>query len=173
MPQNEDTLKTWQFVIWWLVILALTTFGFIYFWYYFFQLLHGLFTGATDVTVNKGAFYCLGGALLGGIFLYFGVKKLRGHKVSKAQDAWASRAFFVALCLSIILPQLIHYPTASYLQASGYSECELQSRQWLHDKVMVFTITAEHCVELAVADCAEDPSRQKCKLLPQFRQSRH
>ena len=168
MQQNEDTLKTWQFVIWWIVIFALTAFGFIYFWYYLYQLLQGLVMGTADITVNKGAFYCLGGAFLGGILLYFGVNKLRGKKVSKAQNTWASRAFFVALGLTILLPQLIHYPTASYLQAQGYSECELQSRQWLHDKVMVYTSTPEHCIELARADCAESPDRQKCRLLPQF-----
>jgi magnesium-transporting ATPase (P-type) len=168
MQRNKDTLKTWQFVIWWIVIFALTAFGFIYFWYYLYQLLQGLITEAADITVNKGAFYCLGGAFLGVILLYFGINKLRGKTVSKAQNAWASRAFFVALGLIILLPQLIHYPTASYLQAQGYSECALQSRQWLHDKVMVFTVTPEHCIEMARADCEEAPDRQKCRLLPQF-----
>lgn len=119
MQQNEDTLKTWQFVIWWLVIFALKAFGLIYFCYYLYQLLQGLVMSAADITVNKGAFYCLGGAVLGGILLYFGIKKLRGKSVSKEQNAWASRAFFVALGLIILLPQLIHYPTARYLQAQG------------------------------------------------------
>lgn len=168
MQQNEDTLKTWQFVIWLMVIFALTTFGFIYFWYYIYQLLQGLVTGAAGIMVNKGAFYCLGGAILGFILLYFGINKLRGKTVSKQQNTWASRAFFVAIGLIILLPQLIHFPSASYLQAQGYNICELQSRQWLHDKVMVYTNTPKHCIELARADCAQSPERQKCRLLPQF-----
>ena len=168
MQRNEDTLKTWQFVIWLMAILALTTFGFIYFWYYIYQLLQGLITGAAGITVNKGAFYCLGGAFLGFILLYFGIHKLRGKTVSKEQNSWASRAFFVAIGLIILLPQLIYLPSASYLQAQGYSKCELQSRQWFHDKVMVYTNTPEHCIELARAECAVAPERQKCRLLPQF-----
>ena len=106
------------------------------------------------------------------MLLYFGMRKLRGKAVSTAQNKRASQIFFVGLGMAIILPQLIHYPTASYLQDQGYSECALQSSQWLHDKVMVFTVTPEHCIELALAlalaDCAESPDRQKCRLLPQF-----
>lgn len=173
MQRDENELARWQLAAGLAVFAVLTAFGFVYFGYYLSLLFQGLLNHSAAVTLNKGAFYCFGAALIGCMLVYFGIRKLQGKTVSTRQNRTASLIFFGGLASAIILPQLIHYPTASYLQASGYSECELQSRQWLHDKVMVFTITAEHCVELAVADCAENPSLQKCKLLPQFRQSRH
>ncbi|WP_213999182.1 hypothetical protein [Arsukibacterium sp.] len=168
MQKDENELAPWQLAMGLALFALLTAFGFGYFGYYLLVLLNGLLADAAAVTINKGAFYCLGAALIGSMLLYFGGRKLQGKAVTARQNKQASRVFFIGLGLAIILPQLIHFPSASYLQAQGYSECELQSRQWLHDKVMVYTNTPEHCIELARADCAESPDRQKCRLLPQF-----
>jgi hypothetical protein len=168
MQKDENELAPWQLAIGLAVFALLTAFGFGYFGYYFLVLANGLLTDAAAVTINKGAFYCFGAALIGCMLLYFGGRKLQGKAVTARQNKQASLVFFIGLGLAIILPQLIHYPSASYLQAQGYSECELQSRQWLHDKVMVYTNTPKHCIELARADCAQSPERQKCRLLPQF-----
>ncbi|PKM18924.1 MAG: hypothetical protein CVV11_10940 [Gammaproteobacteria bacterium HGW-Gammaproteobacteria-15] len=172
MHKDENELAPWKLAAGLGVFATLTAFGFSYFGYYLSLLLKGLFSHAEAVTLNKGAFYCLGAAIIGCMLLYFGVRKLQGKAVSAAQNKRASLIFFIGLGIAVILPQLIHYPTASYLQAQGYSECELQSRQWLHDKVMVFTVTPEHCIELTRADCEETPDRQKCRLLPQFSTSK-
>jgi hypothetical protein len=168
MHKDENELASWKLVAGLTVFAILTAFGFGYFGYYLSLLLKGLFSAAEAVTLNKGAFYCLGAAIIGCMLLYFGVRKLQGKTVSTIQNRRASLIFFIGLGIAVVLPQLIHYPTASYLQAQGYSECALQSRQWLHDKVMVFTITPKHCIELAQADCEGAPDRQKCRLLPQF-----
>ena len=169
---DNNELAIWQFIIGLAIFTLLTAFGFGYFWYHFLVLLNGLLTDAAAVTINKGAFYCLGAALIGSMLLYFGWRKLQGKAVTARQNKQASLVFFIGLGLAVILPQLIHFPSASYLQAQGYSECELQSRQWLHDKVMVYTNTPEHCIELARAECAVAPERQKCRLLPQFSASK-
>ncbi|SNY60473.1 hypothetical protein SAMN06297280_0102 [Arsukibacterium tuosuense] len=168
MQKDENELAPWQLAMGLAVFALLTAFGFGYFSYYFLVLVNGLLTDAAAVTINKGAFYCLGAALIGSMLLYFGGRKLQGKAVTARQNKQASLVFFIGLGLAVILPQLIHYPSASYLQAQGYSECELQSRQWLHDKVMVYTSTPEHCIELTRAECEESPERQKCRLLPQF-----
>ena len=77
MQHDEDELKPWQFVIGLLMFFALTAFGIIYFSYYLFALLQGLGTAAEDITLNKGAFYCLGGAMMGAMLLYFGVRRIQ------------------------------------------------------------------------------------------------
>ncbi|SEA24447.1 hypothetical protein [Alkalimonas amylolytica] len=169
MKQQDTNLNSWQVAAGWLLITALTIFGFVYFWYYLYLLLDGLFSSADAITLNKGAFYCFGGAMLGCILLYFGINKLRGKAVTKAQNKTASYGFFIGLGLIVILPQLIHHTTENYLQANGYQICELQSRKWLHDKVMVYTHSAQHCLELAIADCTANPHRQKCQKLPMFK----
>lgn len=172
MQKDENELAPWQLALGLAVFALLTAFGFGYFGYYLLALLNGLLTDAAAVTINKGAFYCFGAALIGSMLLYFGMRKLQGKTVTTRQNKRASTVFFVGLGLAIALPQLIYFPSASYLQAQGYSECELQSRQWLHDKVVVFTTTPEQCFDLARADCAVAPERQKCRLLPQFRANR-
>ena len=99
---------------------------------------------------------------------YFGVRKIQNTPVTPKLNKQASRFFFISLIVAIVLPQLLHFPTQSYLHAKGYTECELQSRQWMHDKVMVFTATPEHCIEMTIAECIEDPDKQKCSALPQY-----
>jgi hypothetical protein len=168
MQHDEDTLKPWQFIIWLLVIFALTAFGIIYFCYYLYALLQGLGTAAADITLNKGAFYCLGAAMMGAMLSYFGVRKIQNKPVTPQLNKQASRFFFISLIVAIALPQLLHFPTQSYLHVKGYSQCELQSRQWMHDKVMVFTATPDHCIEMTITECREDPDKQKCSALPQY-----
>jgi hypothetical protein len=168
MQHDEDTLKPWQFVISLLVFFALTAFGLIYFSYYLYALLQGLVTAAAEITLNKGAFYCLGSGMMGAMLSYFGVRKIQNKPVTLQLNRQASRFFFISLIVAIVLPQLLHFPTQSYLHAKGYSECELQSRQWMHDKVMVFTATPEHCIEMTIAECSEGPDKQKCSALPQY-----
>ena len=168
MQHDEDELKPWQFVIGLLMFFTLTAYGIIYFSYYLYALLQGLGTAAEDITLNKGAFYCLGGAMMGAMLSYFGVRKLQDKPVTPKLNKQASRFFFISLIVAIALPQLLHFPTQSYLHAKGYTECELQSRQWMHDKVMVFTITPEHCIEMTITECNEDPDKQKCSALPQY-----
>ena len=168
IQQNNDMLKPWQFLIWLLAIFALTAFGIIYFSYYLYALLQGLGTKAADITLNKGAFYCLGAAMMGAMLLYFGVRKIRNKPVTPQLNKQASRFFVISLIITIVLPQLLHYPIQSYLTAKGYTECALQSRQWMHDKVMVFTATPEHCIEMTIAECKTDSDKQKCQSLPQY-----
>lgn len=168
IQQNDDMLKPWQFVIWWLVLFSLTAFGIIYFCYHLFALLQGLGSKAADITVNKGAFYCLGAAMMGAMLSYFGVRKIRNKPVTPQLNKQASRFFVISLIITIVLPQLLHYPIQSYLTAKGYTECALQSWQWMHDKVMVFTATPEHCIEMTIAECKTDADKQKCQSLPQY-----
>ncbi|WP_027672548.1 hypothetical protein [Rheinheimera baltica] len=96
MHKDENELATWQLTAGLTLFAILTVFGFGYFGYYLSLLLKGLFSHVEAVTLNKGAFYCLGAAVIGCMLLYF------------------------------------------------------------------------DCIELALADCAESPDRQKCRLLPQF-----
>ena len=168
MQDDENELKPWQFVMSLLVFFTLTAFGIIYFSYYLYALLQGLGTKAADITVNKGAFYCLGAAMMGAMLSYFGVRKIRNKPVTPQLNKQASRFFVISLIITIVLPQLLHYPIQSYLTAKGYTECALQSRQWMHDKVMVFTATPEHCIEMTIAECKTDADKQKCQSLPQY-----
>lgn len=169
--KDENELAPWKLTAGLALFALLTALGFSYFGYNLFLLLGGLLSHTDAVTVNKGAFYCLGAAVMGCMLVFFGVRKLMGKTVTARQNKQASLIFFIGLGLIIVLPQLIHYPAVSYLKAQGYSECELQSRQWLHDKVTAFTVSQAHCIELTAAECAEAPDNQKCWLLPKFKTS--
>jgi hypothetical protein len=168
MQQDENELAPWQLFAGLVLFAVLTFFALGYFGYSFITMLETLLTTADAVTLNKGAFYCLGAAMMGFMLLYFGVRKLQGKPVSTLQNKRASQFFYISLGVTILLPQLLHFPTQSYLLAKGYAECALQSRQWMHDKVMVFTATPEHCIEMTIAQCSEDPDKQKCRSLPQY-----
>jgi hypothetical protein len=168
MQQDENELALWQLFAGLALFAVLTFFALGYFGYSLITMLEALLTKANAVTVNKGAFYCLGTAMMGAMLLYFGVRKLRSMPVSPQLNKQASRFFFISLVVAIALPQILHFPTQSYLHAKGYSECEQQSRQWMHNKVMVFTVTPEHCIEMTIAECNEAPAQQKCSALPQY-----
>jgi hypothetical protein len=45
MHKDTNELKPWQLILGLLCFLTLTTFGFVYFCYYLYQLLYGLFSG--------------------------------------------------------------------------------------------------------------------------------
>lgn len=168
MQQDENELAPWQLFAGLALFAMLTFFALGYFGYSLITMLEALLTKANAVTVNKGAFYCLGAAMMGAMLSYFGMRKILNKPVTPQLNKQASRFFVISLIITIVLPQLLHYPIQSYLTAKGYTECALQSRQWMHDKVMVFTATPEHCIEMTIAECKTDADKQKCQSLPQY-----
>jgi len=69
MHKDENELATWQLTAGLTLFAILTVFGFGYFGYYLSLLLKGLFSHVEAVTLNKGAFYCLGAAIIGCILV--------------------------------------------------------------------------------------------------------
>ena len=106
------------------------------------ELVTELSNQAELITFEKGSFY-LFGVGTGLLLLAFGLiySKLFNKEISKSLNVLLSRLVIGAVILTFILPQIIHYSVANYLENEGYQVCEEKSRRWLHNVTIVYTKT--------------------------------
>jgi len=94
------------------------------------------------VTIEKGTYYFFGVGLipliLASAFIYV---RVFNNEMSHAVNALFTKLIIVGLVLTFIIPQIIHYSVANYLEKDGYQICEEKSTRWLHAVTIVYTKT--------------------------------
>jgi len=55
----------------------------------------------------------------------------------------------LGVVLTFLLPQMVHYPLAYYLEKRGYQVCKEASYQWLLYRKIVFTNDLATCLDMA------------------------
>jgi len=107
---------------------------------FFTEMFNEIKTQSEDVYLYKGAYYLLGGGL---VLILMVVGFAYPKIISKPMTSNMEKAFIIAFVGSFILifllPNLIHYIVDDYLQDKKYFICESKSKQWLHNKTIVYT----------------------------------
>jgi len=93
-----------------------------------------------NIEFNKGAFYLYGVGLILLIFvvgiIYTNYLK---KNISNHTNKIIVKVVLVCLIVTFLLPQIVHYATANYLENHGYQVCEVRSKQWLHVRTIVYS----------------------------------
>ncbi len=111
---------------------------------YLAGMLGDIFAQSPQVVIEKGAYYLFGGGVALLVLLPDGFyNTILRRKPPASAEKLAQRLAIVGLLMMPALPALIHYPTAHYLQQSGYTECEALSSQWLFVRTIVFALPSE------------------------------
>ena len=85
------------------------------------------------VSIDKGSYYLLGGAIALGALLVDGVyTSILNKPLPERLSKILVRVIILGLVLIFVLPQLLHYGMRSFLVSHGYEYCEFNSSQWLH-----------------------------------------
>lgn len=98
------------------------------------------------VMVDKGSFYMLGVgvglATLAFVVVYeFWFNKTLSEKLTKV----CNRLAVLSIVLLLLLPQVLHYITDSYLTKNGYTICAEESSQWLFVSEMLYVQNMQEC----------------------------
>ena len=98
------------------------------------------------VTFDKGAFY-LFGVGLGLAVLIFAIvhESVLRRPLSGPKTSAITLTGMLAVAITIILPQVVHYVTDATLTQHDYVICEQASHQWLHSKTIVYIRNAGNC----------------------------
>ncbi len=130
----------------WIVILTVCSFGFIGLGALYVAvdtttfLIRGIYNSHDIIEFNKGAFYLYGVGLILLIFVV-GIVYTNYLKknISNHTNKIIGKVVLVCLVITFLLPQIIHYATANYLENRGYQVCETRSKQWLHVRTIVYS----------------------------------
>ncbi len=99
------------------------------------------------VTIEKGIYYFFGVGLipliLASAFIY---ARVFNNEMSHAANILFTWLIIGGLVLTFVIPQVIHYSVANYLEEDSYQVCEEKSRRWLHNVTIVYSKTLP-CVE--------------------------
>lgn len=98
-------------------------------------------SNSARVSIDKGVYYLFGAGIALLALLPDGLYNavLKQEKPSNIAR-WVSRGIIAGLILILLLPQLVHYSTASYLENRGYLVCGKESRQWLAMRTIVYSL---------------------------------
>jgi len=105
-----------------------------------FSLIRHIIYLPESIEFNKGALYLWG---VGFVLLLFVVGIVYTNylkkTISKKTNKRLTQFVIFLLLLTFLLPQVVHYVTAEYLEKKDYKICESKSRQWLHVKTIVYS----------------------------------
>ena len=104
----------------------------------------------TSISFNKGVFYMFGAGIGLGVLVVAMITEvvLKKH-LSKRLNAFLTKVAISGVIIIFLLPQVVHYLIADYLEGQGYEVCHEASHQWLHSRTIVFVNDMEVCLELA------------------------
>ena len=109
-----------------------------------------LATNQASISFDKGAFYMLGiGIALGALVIAMILEVWKKKPTSDNLSRKLTRTALLGIAITFLLPQVVHYPLAHYLQQRGYQVCREASYQWLLYRKIVFMNDQEKCLELA------------------------
>lgn len=104
-------------------------------------MIRSIISNSARVSIDKGVYYLFGAgiALLAMLpdGLYNAVLK---HEKPSNIARWDTRGIIAGLVLILLLPQLVHYSSASYLENRGCLVCGEESRQWLVMRTIVYSL---------------------------------
>lgn len=130
----------------WIVILTALSFSFIGLGALYIAvdttrfLIIGIYNSQDNIEFNKGALYLYGVSLILLIFvvgiIYTNYLK---KNISNHTNKIIGKVVLVCLIITFLLPQIVHYATANYLENNGYQVCEARSKQWLHVRTIVYS----------------------------------
>jgi len=106
----------------------------------FIQLFGQISGGMDSILINKGVFYLLGVGVALSFLMVDGVyNTLVRRPIPRKLRKIVNVAAFSGLALMLILPQAVHYVSASALDKRGYEVCQSASSQWLFVRDIVYT----------------------------------
>lgn len=130
----------------WIVVLTALSFGIIGLGALYIAvdttilLITGIYNSQDNIEFNKGALYLYGVGLILLIFvvgiIYTNYLK---RSISNHTNKIIGKVVLVCLIITFLLPQIIHYATANYLENRGYQVCEARSKKWLHVQTIVYS----------------------------------
>lgn len=106
----------------------------------FINMLVDMNTQPEIININKGAYY-LFGVGMASLFLVFDVvySKVLKKEISKNMHRQLTRIGVGSIVVVFVLPHIIHFAAADYLEKAHYQVCESRSTQWLFVRTIVYT----------------------------------
>ena len=109
-----------------------------------------LLTSSSIVVFHKGAFYLLGSGIGALTLAYFvGYEYWLDKVLPKRLNILCTKMLLISIAVMILLPQVSHFFLNRYLANNNYTVCREASRQWLHDRTIVYLDSIENCHEVA------------------------
>jgi len=104
------------------------------------KMISSIISDNPQIKIDKGSYYLLGAGIALLALLPDGYyNSVLKSSTPKMMEKWIRRIAIGGCILILILPPLIHYPAAIYLEKHNYSECEAKSSQWLFVRTIVYT----------------------------------
>ncbi len=109
-----------------------------------------ILSSSSIVVFDKGAFYLLGSGL-GTLTLAFvaGYEYWLDKVLPKRLNILCTKMLLISVAVVILLPQASHFFLNRHLENNNYTVCREASRQWLHDRTIVYLDSTENCHEVA------------------------
>ena len=106
----------------------------------FMNLFTALNTQPVFISIYKGRYYGFG-AGIGSLLFFSGMVyiKVFNKELSHTMNQLLVRLLLGSVALAFILPQIIHYTAANYLEKHDYQVCKARSTQWLFVSTIVYT----------------------------------
>ncbi len=112
------------------------------------EMLEGINSKHSIISIDKGAFYLLGAGI--GIIATVAIIVLSRYYKQQIPKKIRTASVFTlifSIPLAFILPHFIAYPTEKKLESMGYEYCPDMSTQWLHDVTSVYVNDMKLCIE--------------------------
>lgn len=131
-----------------LFLMALATFGLLWFFNHSAELSVGVFRSADTVEFDKGAMYMLGGGIGIICLLILSVPAVFfGKSPSKVIEERAIKGLIAGLVLTFTLPHLVHVSISTTLKNRDYVICQELTSRWLMHVTFVYASSPERCME--------------------------
>lgn len=109
------------------------------------------------ISFNKGSFYLLGVAIgLGALVTFMIIEVWNKKPPSDRVTQLVTRVAISGVVIMFLLPHLVHYPIAHYLENQGYEVCHEASHRWLHSQEIVYVNNINTCLALADKQLLQD-----------------
>ena len=106
----------------------------------FIDLLVNIHSQSEIIRIHKGLFYGFGGGIALLIFVAIGIyTKILNKKLSSTLNKLLVRLLVASIIVMLVLPHVIYYVTADYLENENYQMCEPDRIQWPIFRTIVYT----------------------------------
>ena len=109
-----------------------------------------ILSSSSIVVFHKGVF-CMLGVGLGALTLAFvaGYEYWLDKVLPERLNILCTKMALISIAVITLLPQVSHFFLHRHLTNNHYTLCRESSRQWLHDRTIVYLDSTENCHEVA------------------------
>lgn len=108
-----------------------------------------LILSPSSISFNKGVFYMFGVGVSLSVLVYaMIIESVLKKNLSKKSNNVLTKTAIFGVAIMFLLPQVVHYSIAHYLEGQGYEVCHEASHQWLHSRTIVFVNNMDVCSAL-------------------------